>query len=166
MHDWRSLSPVRWEYKYHVVIVPKYRHKVLIVENNSAERGEMARFLEARGYETLQTGDGKEALSLVKTNRIDIVIAAWMIPGMDGISLCRHIREYEVGSYIYIIMLTPCFSFIRAVYAISFRHNSVLHCRCCCGHSRPAKGGRARFRRHFILLCRRQRIVLETERLV
>jgi len=28
MHDWRSLSHVRWECKYHVVIVPKYRHKV------------------------------------------------------------------------------------------------------------------------------------------
>ena len=28
MHDWESLSHVRWECKYHVVIVPKYRHKV------------------------------------------------------------------------------------------------------------------------------------------
>ena len=28
MHDWRSLSHVRWECKYHVVIVPKYRKKV------------------------------------------------------------------------------------------------------------------------------------------
>jgi putative transposase len=27
-HDWQSLSHVRWECKYHVVIVPKYRHKV------------------------------------------------------------------------------------------------------------------------------------------
>jgi putative transposase len=29
MHDWRSLSHVRWDCKYHVVIVPKYRKKVL-----------------------------------------------------------------------------------------------------------------------------------------
>ena len=28
MHDWESLSHVRWEYKYHVVIIPKYRRKV------------------------------------------------------------------------------------------------------------------------------------------
>jgi putative transposase len=28
MHDWQSLAHVRWECKYHVVIVPKYRHKV------------------------------------------------------------------------------------------------------------------------------------------
>ena len=28
MHDWKSLSHVRWDCKYHVVIVPKYRHKV------------------------------------------------------------------------------------------------------------------------------------------
>jgi putative transposase len=29
MHDWGSLSRVRWECKYHVVIVPKYRKKIL-----------------------------------------------------------------------------------------------------------------------------------------
>ena len=29
MHDWRSLSHVRWECKYHVVIIPKFRQKVL-----------------------------------------------------------------------------------------------------------------------------------------
>jgi putative transposase len=28
MHDWQSLSPVRWECKYHVVIIPKYRKRV------------------------------------------------------------------------------------------------------------------------------------------
>ena len=28
MHDWESLSHVRWDCKYHVVIIPKYRHKV------------------------------------------------------------------------------------------------------------------------------------------
>ena len=29
MHDWKSLSHVRWECKYHVIIIPKYRQKVL-----------------------------------------------------------------------------------------------------------------------------------------
>jgi putative transposase len=29
MHDWQSLSHVRWECKYHVVIIPKYRQKVI-----------------------------------------------------------------------------------------------------------------------------------------
>ena len=28
MHEWQSLSPVRWDCKYHVVIIPKYRRKV------------------------------------------------------------------------------------------------------------------------------------------
>ncbi len=28
MHDWKSLSHVRWECKYHVVVIPKYRQKV------------------------------------------------------------------------------------------------------------------------------------------
>ena len=32
MHEWESLSHVRWECKYHVVIIPKYRRKVLLRE--------------------------------------------------------------------------------------------------------------------------------------
>ena len=28
MHDWESMSHVRWECKYHVVFIPKYRHKI------------------------------------------------------------------------------------------------------------------------------------------
>lgn len=29
MHDWKSLSHVRWECKYHIIIIPKYRQKIL-----------------------------------------------------------------------------------------------------------------------------------------
>jgi len=54
MHGWQSLSHVRWDCKYHVVIVPKYRHKVFY--GRTRERvGEILRELcRQRGIELLQ----------------------------------------------------------------------------------------------------------------
>ena len=54
MHDWRSLSHVRWECKYHVVIIPKYRKKVFF---GKARRriGEILRDLcKQRGIELIE----------------------------------------------------------------------------------------------------------------
>lgn len=39
MHDWQSLSHVRWECKYHVVIIPKYRQKGRILRELCDQRG-------------------------------------------------------------------------------------------------------------------------------
>jgi len=54
MHDWRSLSHVRWECKYHVVIIPKYRKKVFY--GKSRDRiGEILRDLcKQRGIELIE----------------------------------------------------------------------------------------------------------------
>ena len=54
MHDWRSLSHVRWECKYHVVIIPKYRKKVFY--GKARQRiGEILRDLcKQRGIELIE----------------------------------------------------------------------------------------------------------------
>ena len=54
MHDWRSLSHVRWECKYHVVITPKYRKKVFFGKRRN-QIGEIIRELcRQRGIELLE----------------------------------------------------------------------------------------------------------------
>ena len=54
MHEWQSLSHVRWDCKYHVVIVPKYRHKVFYGKMRRRV-GEILRELcRQRGIELLQ----------------------------------------------------------------------------------------------------------------
>ena len=54
MHEWQSLSHVRWECKYHVVILPKYRHKVFYGRMRS-EVGRILRDLcRQRGIELLE----------------------------------------------------------------------------------------------------------------
>ena len=54
MHDWQSLSHVRWDCKYHIVYVPKYRQKV-IFGSRRREVGRITRELcEQRGVELLE----------------------------------------------------------------------------------------------------------------
>ena len=54
MHDWQSLSHVRWDCKYHIVYVPKYRQKV-IFGGRRREIGRITRELcEQRGVELLE----------------------------------------------------------------------------------------------------------------
>jgi putative transposase len=55
MHDWQSLSHVRWDCKYHVVIVPKYRKKVIYGELKHRVVGPILRQLcQQRGVELLE----------------------------------------------------------------------------------------------------------------
>ena len=56
-------------------------------------------------YEVVATQDGAEAMSaLRKSDAPSLAILDWMMPGMDGLEICRRVRE--VNKAIYIILLT------------------------------------------------------------
>jgi putative transposase len=54
MHDWQSLAHVRWECKYHVVIVPKYRHKVFFGKTRRQIGPILRQLCRQRGVELLE----------------------------------------------------------------------------------------------------------------
>ena len=62
MHDWQSLAHVRWECKYHVVIIPKYRRKVFYGHLRRQIGRILRELCEQRGVELLE---GKAALDHV-----------------------------------------------------------------------------------------------------
>ena len=62
MHDWQSLAHVRWECKYHVVIIPKYRRKVLYGRLRRRVGRILRELCEQRGVELLE---GKAAIDHV-----------------------------------------------------------------------------------------------------
>lgn len=77
--------------------------KILIVEDDDS----VARFLEqaAReaGYSTQVSGDGCAALELARSQDFDLILLDVMLPGMDGFSVCRHLREARIGTPILLI---------------------------------------------------------------
>ena len=66
----------------------------------------LTRKLQKWGHDVLEAATGTEGWDAVREDRPDIAILDWMMPGLDGIDLCRKIRLGENLSYVYIIMLT------------------------------------------------------------
>lgn len=81
--------------------------KILIAEDDPAFRRFMEETLVRWGYEVVVTNDGNEAWQALKAGDApQTAILDWMMPGMDGVELCRKIRKETKGPYIYIILLT------------------------------------------------------------
>jgi two-component system, OmpR family, response regulator len=78
-------------------------HKILIVEDEVSIRDPLARYLERNQVRVTEAADAAEARVLLQAHSFDLVIADIMMPGEDGLSLTRHIRE---TSQLPVILLT------------------------------------------------------------
>ena len=76
---------------------------VLVVDDEPIVRDVVVRYLEREGYETLEAGDGEEALRLLEREPPSLVVLDVMLPGLGGLELCRWIRS---RSEVPIVMLT------------------------------------------------------------
>jgi DNA-binding response OmpR family regulator len=76
---------------------------VLVVDDEPSVRDVVIRYLRHEGYDTLEAGDGDAAREMLETQSPSLVILDLMLPGMDGLSLCRWIRE---RSQLPVIMIT------------------------------------------------------------
>lgn len=82
------------------------RHTVLIVEDNIELQNEIQEAL-GEWYRVYTANNGKEALEKLETNdATDVIISDVMMPEMDGIEMCRHIKTNLTYSHIPIILLT------------------------------------------------------------
>ncbi len=81
--------------------------RILIAEDTLSTRRILEAMLSKEGFDVVVTKDGKEALKVMKSeNSPSLVILDWMMPEMDGVQVCRLIREDENGGRFYIILLT------------------------------------------------------------
>ena len=84
-----------------------YEHPtILIVDDDDDTRDLVAGFLERDGLTVLQAKDGESALVVIENENVDAVLLDVMMPGLDGLCVCRHIRESPDLRGIGIIMLT------------------------------------------------------------
>ena len=79
--------------------------RVLIIEDNKDLASNMFDFLEAKGHVVDAAGDGITGLHLALVNQYDSIVLDLMLPGIDGITLCRKLRE-EGGKSTPILMIT------------------------------------------------------------
>jgi sigma-B regulation protein RsbU (phosphoserine phosphatase) len=59
------------------------------------------------GYDVVVANDGEEAWRILQTeNGPRLAILDWLMPGLDGVELCRRVRSSDTGAYTYILILT------------------------------------------------------------
>ena len=80
--------------------------KVLIAEDDRDSRELLAWMLEKLGYQVVSTTNGKEAWDAYRKGRFRIVISDVLMPEVDGLELCRRIRQHKQSKYTYILMIT------------------------------------------------------------
>ena len=71
------------------------KKNVLIVDDDPAILRLLSMNLKARGYEIFTATDGEESLEAVQKNFIDLIILDLMMPKIDGVEVCRRIREWS-----------------------------------------------------------------------
>ena len=96
---------------------------ILFVEDDPEIRGLVADFLGANGYRVSVARDGREMDRILHVSRIDLLILDSMLPGEDGISLCRRVRAE--GS-MPVIMLTARGSEIERVVGLEMAADDYL----------------------------------------
>ncbi|MBZ4188017.1 hybrid sensor histidine kinase/response regulator transcription factor [Niabella beijingensis] len=82
------------------------RPAVLIVEDDLNMLDYISANLKGEGYHTCCAINGKEALGILQSRQIDLVLSDLMMPEMDGIVLCRRIKEQISSSHIPVVLLT------------------------------------------------------------
>jgi len=79
------------------------KERILIIEDDEGISKVLRRALVYEGYQVDSAMDGESGLNLNRDNHPDLVVLDWMLPGMDGLEVCRRLRE--IGSTP-ILMLT------------------------------------------------------------
>ncbi len=78
--------------------------KILIVDDDPINRKILSKVVSDLGYEPITVNNGADALESIKQKECPVVLLDWMMPGMDGIEVCREIRMLDSEKVCYIII--------------------------------------------------------------
>jgi two-component system, OmpR family, alkaline phosphatase synthesis response regulator PhoP len=80
--------------------------RVLVVEDDADIQQLVARYLRKAGFEVEVAASGNEALNLIGERPPDLLVLDLMLPGVDGIEICRRVRAEQQTAELPIVMLT------------------------------------------------------------
>ncbi|MCH7596585.1 MAG: response regulator, partial [Planctomycetes bacterium] len=80
--------------------------RVLVVDDDPVVRLLLQKHLTADGYETICASSGAEAIPLLLSTTPSVVIADWLMPEMDGLELCRAIRNHDGIPTVFVIIVS------------------------------------------------------------
>ena len=79
---------------------------ILLAEDDPVTRMLMTRFLKKAGYEVDAVANGSQALDKMTLRYYPMLVTDWEMPEMDGIALCKAVRNMQLDGYVYALLLT------------------------------------------------------------
>lgn len=79
---------------------------ILIADDDRTLRRLIAECLRSEGYNVLEAEDGTQALKIAQQEKPDLVISDWMMPGIEGIEVCRQLKADPQTQWTYFILVT------------------------------------------------------------
>jgi diguanylate cyclase (GGDEF)-like protein len=81
--------------------------RILVAEDNLVSRHMLEAYLKKWGYEVLVVTDGQQAWAVLQQEDAPrLAVLDWMLPGLDGVSICKEVRKLNPNPYVYLILLT------------------------------------------------------------
>lgn len=81
--------------------------RILIADDDPVSCGFLDRLLRKWGYDVVAARDGNEAWQILQAeNAPRVALLDWMMPGFDGLEICRRVRARTAQAYVYIMLLT------------------------------------------------------------
>jgi len=80
--------------------------KIIVAEDDPVSRARVTAILQLLGHEPVTCENGLEAWNAFDHEPVRLIISDWMMPGMDGLELCKKVRERPKTEYTYFILVT------------------------------------------------------------
>lgn len=80
--------------------------KILIAEDEAVSARILKLLLETEGHEVVVAADGESAWACYNAEPVRVIVSDWTMPGLDGLQLCRRVRDTGRKDYTYFILLT------------------------------------------------------------
>lgn len=80
--------------------------KILTVEDDAVARAVIRQGLLKLGHEVVEAKNGADALAILAKDPVRLIVCDWMMPELDGLELCRTLRNRVEADYVYFILLT------------------------------------------------------------
>ena len=82
------------------------QQRILLVDDEPRLLHVVGLYLSMEGFEVTEASDGTEALAKLETEQFDLAILDVMMPGVDGIEVCRHIRSQPATQAMPVLVFT------------------------------------------------------------
>ena len=105
-------------------VLPVETFKILVVDDDRSNLESIRLVLEKEGYQTLTAGSGREALEILRVERVQLMITDLMMPGMDGIDLLKAVRQIVPQTDV--VLMTAYGTIEKAVEAIKLGAQDFL----------------------------------------